>query len=427
MLKFIDENSKYRLILVILISVFFIVVALSLVASRIKLPERTNGTVAIVLNEGDLIVNYKDGNEISFNDRKDHNYALSITNNGGNKIYYSIAIQNPSNDDVYVEIQDEKGNPLKKCQNLKEDLVYLASVNGNETIRYNIYFPNDEKSMFKGNLKVTNESMIKSTFSDQILINNKIEQPTTRPGVDISTTPEGLIAMRDNKGVSYYFRGDIKNNYFRLNKMLFRIVRINGDNSVRLVLDDVLSTVYPYNINDIGSNPVSSLGVYENSSLNKVLMDWYNRVLAPYDRFITVNNYCSDNAFKMINNGNYSESYERIFMDKAPDLYCSGSVYSGKVGLLSIDEVILAGASPTKPNTKFYLYNDKIEGNYLTSSSYSINMDNDLFMMNVMVNGEIGSGINVRNNSSIRPVINISVDANVKGNGTRENPYIIVS
>ena len=47
--------------------------------------------------------------------------------------------------------------------------------------------------------------------------------------------------------------------------------------------------------------------------------------------------------------------------------------------------------------------------------------------MNVMSNGAIGDGILVTYASYLRPVINISVSANIKGEGTIDNPYIIVS
>ena len=79
------------------------------------------------------------------------------------------------------------------------------------------------------------------------------------------------------------------------------------------------------------------------------------------------------------------------------------------------------------PNTKYYLYNKKIEGNYLTSNSYSINAQNTLSIMNVMSNGSLGEGVFVSEASYFRPVINIGTNAKIKGKGTIDNPYIIVS
>ena len=43
----------------------------------------------------------------------------------------------------------------------------------------------------------------------------------------------------DDYGISYYFRGNVLDNYVSFADKTWRIVRINGDGSVRLVLDDV--------------------------------------------------------------------------------------------------------------------------------------------------------------------------------------------
>ena len=50
-------------------------------------------------------------------------------------------------------------------------------------------------------------------------------------------TTEALLASTDDDyGVSYYFRGAVKNNYVQFANKCWRIVRINGDGSVKLVL-----------------------------------------------------------------------------------------------------------------------------------------------------------------------------------------------
>ena len=87
----------------------------------------------------------------------------------------------------------------------------------------------------------------------------------------------------------------------------------------------------------------------------------------------------------------------------------------------------MAGASGNVPNTSYYLYNKDIPGNYVTSSSYFINPSNNVAMVNIMSNGAIGDGVLVTNVSYIRPVIQVGISAKVKGNGTNDDPYIIVS
>ncbi len=59
---------------------------------------------------------------------------------------------------------------------------------------------------------------------------------TIRP---ITNQPESVIsATADEYGTSYYYRGAVKNNYVNFNRMCWRIVRIEGDGSVRMILAD---------------------------------------------------------------------------------------------------------------------------------------------------------------------------------------------
>ncbi len=47
-----------------------------------------------------------------------------------------------------------------------------------------------------------------------------------------------LSITQDNYGTSYYYRGNVQNNYVTFNNMCWRIVRIQGDGSTKLVLSD---------------------------------------------------------------------------------------------------------------------------------------------------------------------------------------------
>ena len=58
----------------------------------------------------------------------------------------------------------------------------------------------------------------------------------TTPGTQISTIDEGLRDAQDDYGTSYYFRGAVTNNYVVFARKCWRIVRITGDGSIKLVL-----------------------------------------------------------------------------------------------------------------------------------------------------------------------------------------------
>ena len=57
-------------------------------------------------------------------------------------------------------------------------------------------------------------------------------------GSNKNTTEAILASTEDDYGTSYYFRGVIKNNYVQFANKCWRIVRINGNGSVKLVLNN---------------------------------------------------------------------------------------------------------------------------------------------------------------------------------------------
>ena len=72
---------------------------------------------------------------------------------------------------------------------------------------------------------------------EAILANNEVKTPITTPGAAISTADEALLAStEDDYGTSYYFRGAVKNNYVEFANKCWRIVRVGGDGSVKLIL-----------------------------------------------------------------------------------------------------------------------------------------------------------------------------------------------
>ena len=244
MARILNSDKKYRLTLIFVIVVFIFIVLLAVFLSKINFKPNSLGTVATIVNDGDLIINYTDGDKISFSDKKEHEYKVSITNSSEEKIYYSVYLENVNKSSVHMEIRNEQNEVIKKINNNSnnEKLINLNKINGKETIRYTIIISSNDYTNFKADLKVKNESINTKSFADLILLNNNVNEPKTKIGKETATTDEGLISTKDNKGITYYYRGNVRNNYVKIGEYLFRIVRINGDNTVRIVLEDVLST-----------------------------------------------------------------------------------------------------------------------------------------------------------------------------------------
>ena len=427
MARILDLDRKYQVLIIIFTSIFVALVILAITISNIDFKPKAEGSVAVILNDGDLVIDYVDGNTVNVGDKKTKNYGISLTNSSSNTIYYSLGFSE-ANKDATVEVYDEKEELLSSLDKdlLTKKVLNLYSIKGGETIRFTVRIKGDNGS-FKGTMLITNESLSTQTFADILLLNNPVVSPKTRVGNEVATTNEGLIQTTDTLGTAYFFRGKIENNYLKINDQYFRVVRINGDESVRVVLDGVIDVQGAYNTNEVGETYDGFLMVNE-ASVYSVMEDWVVNNLSGYGKFLTDGVYCLDTNFdKDINGIKYSNTYERIYNDSAPVLTCNGSSYKSRIGMLSVDEVVLAGAYKNTPNDKYYLYNENIKGNYLTLSPYYINTSNVLTMMNVISDGSLGDGVLVTANAYVRPVLNIGVNAKLKGEGTKDNPYIIVS
>ena len=75
------------------------------------------------------------------------------------------------------------------------------------------------------------------TSEDTLAILGITSQGTKR-GVDAAaTTAEGVFEMEDDYGTSYYYRGAVENNYVKFADIFWRIIRINGNGSLRIIYD----------------------------------------------------------------------------------------------------------------------------------------------------------------------------------------------
>ena len=141
---------------------------------------------------------------------------------------------------------------------------------------------------------------------------NTVTIPTTTPGTEISADNEAILASTaDDYGTSYYFRGAVTNNFVEYANMCWRIVRVTGDGSIKLVL-------YNYNGLTSTNNTPSS------STPCNVTGNTY--AFARYESNKSVSGFTSaqnDNAYVglmygNINTGSFSSSYEKAHTNTIP-------------------------------------------------------------------------------------------------------------
>ena len=303
-----------------------------------------------------------------------------------------------------------------------------------------------------------------------------------------NTTEALLASTEDDYGTSYYFRGAVKNNYVEFANKCWRIVRVGGDGSVKLILHND-NTAGAANPCDAANNSASAAfarysgttytsafnssyddnayvgfmygtagssdyaSTHANTNKSTILTNletWYNNNLKTYKSVIDDTGWCNDktnvtdttyNPWNMSNvNGlGYAEnvtfygatqrlvSTSRSAGGTGPSLKCNRelSKITSKVGLITADELALAGYAYGSCNTTTYLQ-ENANGSWWWSLSPGYFYGSNASVWGV--DGSSGSFDSnyVNNAGGVRPSISLKSTTNVTGNGTSENPYKVV-
>ena len=302
---------------------------------------------------------------------------------------------------------------------------------------------------------------------------------------------DGLFAAPDDEGISYYFRGVVTNNNVTFANKKWKILRINGDGSIRLVYNntdgpkDIVYNSESDQADDVGytrDNPHDCTnaepcysdfqdGTFKeyyidtdtstnkningdtDSDIKTALETWYISNLKGDDDQIALETYCNDSSIINVTTNSYGTAtyyspYQRILTDHKPILTCPdptdyqsekthnyGGVYKLKIGLVTADELIMAGFSTQwdyQPNSNYLRYMVYIFGpTFMTPASYSISSystEADVFASDC---GVLSGGMSVSYSisgyygDSYFPVINLKPDVTFTGSGTADDPYTI--
>ncbi len=366
---------------------------------------------------GALSINYIDGKKFNIESNSTKNIELSVSNASSNVNYYNIGFMQVRGTGTYKIIFEDKVVMEGDLKTIDEISTEYISIDAGETKDYVLEITNTSTDNLKGVLNIRNQNGKIITFSDTILKNvTPSTDSLTKVGDEEALEDEGLIKSSDDIGVTYYFRGNVQNNYVSFANLLWRIVRINGDGTIRLVLNEPTETISSYYTTD---NPAFE---FDKSNIKEFLETWYQDKLSDYTNYIANSKFCSDiNA----DGSNTYLAYTRIMTNKIPTFNCLGTIINNNIGLLTVDEVILAGASPSSNNQSFYLYNSSIEEPWYTMSGAK-GSDSSLNMFMVGINGNILDNISGNLYRNVRPVINLIKNIEMTGTGTISDPYRMI-
>lgn len=213
-----------------------------------------------------------------------------------------------------------------------------------------------------------------------------------------SNTLNGLIVSRNKLTKSgdglhrdadgYYFKGEVLNNYVLFGNRYFRVIRINNDNTVKLVSEDLVAS---FMWGEDANYEFSNLKYWLNNTGDNYSGVYYNTIPSP-DKFLTKTSYRED----ILNNGEVNKSK---------------NIYNENVTTLGISDYILAGGK------KGFLNNNKL--------FYLLGLTKDKENLYVDLDGSVKSCDSL-DGYGVRAVITLKKNLEISsGDGSRERPFVI--
>ena len=296
---------------------------------------------------------------------------------------------------------------------------------------------------------------------------------------------KGLYAIQDADGTSYYYRGSVSNNYVSFAGYYWRIIRINGDGSIRLLYagetadatgnnlnmkltDSSLGysnrTTIPFNTtrtdpayvgymygNTLGTSYEQTNANEVDSNIKKYLDSWYRQNILDkgYADYIADSGFCNDRSLStQVNNGDgvstsgrstYYGGYQRFFSTKTPSLVCpnegnnlfttsSSDIGNQKltypIGLITVDELMLSGYANGYLNKSAYTYSSST---YWTLSPSLFSVDSTAARELILnSDGNVPDWGYVTSSYGVRAVINLKSGTQISGGiGTSNDPYVV--
>ena len=384
------------------------------------------------------------------------NYDITVTNNNAYAIKFNV--NGSSNENILLSGTDSN-----------------ILVNGNSSTTKSItlspakeFYLSDDSVSIDVNVQVTSPITIPensftinvSTFGSLLkdIILSKTNLINTRPDYSQNITTlenSGLFKTADESGDTYFYRGIVSDNYVSFAGIMWRIVRINGDGTYRLITDSSVGksifssdTTSTYNVGYMFGSTVRANT--NSSAIKTYLENWYTNNLQTYDSYIDKDAiFWQDRTYntttKVYAGWERMVNYSPTLVATVKEDMFSVTTTKGNgkltkpIGLITADEVVLAGGTTTGATTtgygtayanrSFYLYT----GDYPTYGFWTMTprrvgagATNNHMILSKEV-AVIWSEPVVTTQRYVRPVINLKANTLFKGNGTKTDPFVIAS
>ena len=286
-------------------------------------------------------------------------YTFTITNTGNLNYKFNIKLLSTGSSSTtigsqYIKLKVDDGSvtTLSSLSNgiIKKDVTLKAgtSIDINVRVWLSISTPNTQigktfnsKIVIDGQAVYTETSQAMKTLDKLNSLNDTIVLATDTPdfttvsgnngdddngNTNLGDGTKGIYATEDDLGISYYFRGAVENNYVKFANFYWRIIRINGDGTIRMIYAgtsahpngyndsstrdmDIGDSTYNDNVDDnayvgymYGTAGASTYAVAHsntnNSTIKTLIDNWYktNIVDKGFSNYVADAIYCNDRS-----------------------------------------------------------------------------------------------------------------------------------
>ena len=267
---------------IIVLIVLILISIIALIGSSYALLTKSFKSEKLSMQVGTLKVDFTEGNAITMNNAMpmtDENgmnttpYTFTITNSGDINAYYTVSNEEElanTLDTNYLKMRltgsDGYDSGIKRLKDLGTStyrIVDERALQKSKSVTYKLYLwissdadNSVQDKVYKSKIVVSSTSNRVgdtycldngfTTLSDCMLVINNHEKTADIAKTNIkakgtpdfsktATTDEGLFMAEDDEGESYYYRGAVKNNYVSFAGFIWRIIRRNGDGSIRMI------------------------------------------------------------------------------------------------------------------------------------------------------------------------------------------------
>ena len=305
-------------------------------------------------------------------------------------------------------------------------------VEGKNTLPIRVIAEDGSEKIY--NVNVTRKAGATSLKNE--IMKNKIitAEPTLTTSSNNTSDASGLYkSTATNTGEpTYYFRGNVENNYVSFASFTWRIVRVNEDGTIRIVMQDGINNNTKYAFNSIKDNSMNMY--YTNSEVKPILENWYQTNIGSKaylaKNVVSGNYYCEQAKVKKVEGWSSESTIMTTYTSYTPNFKCESDgngygIVNSNVGLLTYDEVVYAGGYVSLAgeinNTSYYLLK-----NYLSFTMSPGGIVNSIYPMIWSYNNIIGSGNFVSSPELLVPVLNLTANTQISdGDGTKDNPFVV--